>query len=254
MRENAAAKGRRLLAEGRLCIDAVLGDAIAAHCRGDSGEVYDCGYQVGAWYCSCPALSRCSHMTALQLVTVAPPLRRRAEASDPSGGVDMQFERTESAVRDPSPGRTEGLDLCTGVGNSDDQLADHGWRDGDDNVPPGVGVEWETGWRLSRGEGDGPNVPVGSLGEKGAGCDVQLLLEHDRDSDESLGRYRVLLVGTRAHPHSPGRPVSTCASRPTPGGASRPLSATSGDSRSSLSRTVFRLDFPDARISDGASP
>lgn len=81
-RENAHDKGRRLLAEGRLCIDAVLGDTITAHCRGDSGEVYAVGYERGGWYCNCPALSRCSHMIALQLVTVAPPLRRR-EVSDP---------------------------------------------------------------------------------------------------------------------------------------------------------------------------
>ena len=88
MRENAQAKGRRLLAEGRLVVDAVLGDAITAHCRGDSGEVYDCGYERGGWYCHCPALTRCSHMIALQLVTVAPPLRRRAE-SDPFAGIAL---------------------------------------------------------------------------------------------------------------------------------------------------------------------
>ncbi len=82
-RENAQDKGRRLLAEGRLVIDAVIGDAITASCRGDSGEVYRVGYERCGWYCRCPALSRCSHLTALQLVTVAPPLRRRAELSDP---------------------------------------------------------------------------------------------------------------------------------------------------------------------------
>ena len=86
-REDAATKGRRLLAEGRLVVDAVIGDAVTATCRGDSGEVYKVGYEVGSWYCSCPALTRCSHMTALQLVTVAPPLRRRAEAAAPFAGI-----------------------------------------------------------------------------------------------------------------------------------------------------------------------
>jgi uncharacterized Zn finger protein len=75
MRESAAVKGRRLLAEGRLTV-IVAGDParpglIVAECKGDSGAVYALGYDHRGreWRCTCPALtSHCSHLTALQLV------------------------------------------------------------------------------------------------------------------------------------------------------------------------------------------
>ena len=68
-RENAAAKGRRYLAEGRLVVRAVderAGTARAV-CRGD-GAVYALGRDGGGWFCSCPARSRCAHLVALGLV------------------------------------------------------------------------------------------------------------------------------------------------------------------------------------------
>lgn len=72
---NVEEKGRRLLTEGRLTILRVDG-AIVAECKGDSGEVYKLGYdprvRSGGWRCTCPALGRCSHLVALQLVTVKP--------------------------------------------------------------------------------------------------------------------------------------------------------------------------------------
>lgn len=68
MRESAEAKGRRYLAEGRLIISVAGRDRIDATCRG-SGEVYAVTYRRGGWSCSCPALGRCSHLTALMLVT-----------------------------------------------------------------------------------------------------------------------------------------------------------------------------------------
>lgn len=71
MREDAAAKGRRLLAEGRLIVTHV-GTEISGRCRGDSGEIHAVGHVTGKWYCSCPALGRCSHLIALQLVTLKP--------------------------------------------------------------------------------------------------------------------------------------------------------------------------------------
>lgn len=67
-RENAEAKGRRYLIEGRLVVERVAGSEIRARCRG-GGAVYDLGLDRGAWWCSCPALSLCSHLVALQLVT-----------------------------------------------------------------------------------------------------------------------------------------------------------------------------------------
>jgi uncharacterized Zn finger protein len=71
MRENAEARGRRYLVEGRLVVRLVDGRRNVAEVRG-SGEVHRVEYQPGGWSCSCPALSRCAHLVALQLVTVRP--------------------------------------------------------------------------------------------------------------------------------------------------------------------------------------
>jgi uncharacterized Zn finger protein len=77
--ENARAKGQRLLAEGRLQVTRVDGGVIAAECRGDSGEVYTLGYHPRTgWLCRCAARGTCSHLRALQLVTVKPTPRRPA--------------------------------------------------------------------------------------------------------------------------------------------------------------------------------
>ncbi len=67
-RENAEAKGRRYVAEGRLCVREVTGDRISATCRG-TGATHDVACVRGRWLCSCPARSRCAHLVALQLVT-----------------------------------------------------------------------------------------------------------------------------------------------------------------------------------------
>jgi hypothetical protein len=73
MRENAAAKARRYLTEGRLLVLEVGLDQITAFCRGD-GAFYRLGYAGGDWRCDCPARTRrCSHLRALRLVTVAYP-------------------------------------------------------------------------------------------------------------------------------------------------------------------------------------
>jgi hypothetical protein len=77
-RESAEAKGRRYAVEGRLLISSVTRTSIAATIRGN-GEVYHVGYDRGGWYCTCLAKGRCSHVVCLQLVTVAPPLRRLSE-------------------------------------------------------------------------------------------------------------------------------------------------------------------------------
>jgi uncharacterized Zn finger protein len=67
-RENAEAKGRRYLVEGRLVVERVAGGEIRARCRG-GGAVYELGLERGEWFCNCPALGLCSHLVALQLVT-----------------------------------------------------------------------------------------------------------------------------------------------------------------------------------------
>lgn len=75
-RENVDDKGRRLLGEGRLTVLRTGGDdrLIHATCKGDSGEVYQLGYDPtrNQWRCTCIARGRCSHLVALQLVTIKP--------------------------------------------------------------------------------------------------------------------------------------------------------------------------------------
>lgn len=73
MRENAAAKARRLLAEGRVSITRVDGAEINALVRGDSAGLYLVQHRPGWWTCPCDAISTlCSHVQAVMLVTVVP--------------------------------------------------------------------------------------------------------------------------------------------------------------------------------------
>jgi hypothetical protein len=73
MREDARARGRRLVSEGRLVLRRVDDVEILAVCRGDSGQVHELGYHPdGGWWCDCEARTQCGHLYALQLVTVAP--------------------------------------------------------------------------------------------------------------------------------------------------------------------------------------
>ncbi len=75
MAERADVKARRLLGEGRLIVRRVGSPdgLIVAECRGDSGQIYSLGFdhRTSEWRCTCDARSaRCSHLLALQLVTV----------------------------------------------------------------------------------------------------------------------------------------------------------------------------------------
>ena len=71
MRENASAKARRLLTEGRVIVTRVDGRHVDAIVRGDSGAVYSVRHLPGHWSCSCTAApyARCSHLRAVQLIT-----------------------------------------------------------------------------------------------------------------------------------------------------------------------------------------
>jgi hypothetical protein len=69
-REDASVKARRLLGEGRVTIRFVGDDRIWASVRGDTAEVYAVEWTPEGWWCSCPAASRCSHVRAVQLVTL----------------------------------------------------------------------------------------------------------------------------------------------------------------------------------------
>jgi hypothetical protein len=73
MREDARARGRRFVSEGRLVLRRVDETQILAVCRGDSGELHELGYdQAGGWWCDCQARTQCAHLYSLQLVCIAP--------------------------------------------------------------------------------------------------------------------------------------------------------------------------------------
>ncbi|MDQ2983518.1 MAG: hypothetical protein M3R70_06290 [Actinomycetota bacterium] len=77
-RENAAAKGRRYIAEGRLILRR-LDEAdgfCEADCRG-SGAVWICGRDERGWFCNCPARGLCAHVEALRLVVALEPREAR---------------------------------------------------------------------------------------------------------------------------------------------------------------------------------
>jgi uncharacterized Zn finger protein len=72
MRENAAAKGRRLLTEGRVTIRMIDADEITAVVRGDTAREYAVRWDRLGWSCECDARSRCSHVRAVMLVVLEP--------------------------------------------------------------------------------------------------------------------------------------------------------------------------------------
>lgn len=72
-REDAAAKARRLLVEGRVMVRRVDDRGCFAKVRGDSGFVRSVIWDAYAerWSCDCPARSeRCSHIRAVSSVVV----------------------------------------------------------------------------------------------------------------------------------------------------------------------------------------
>jgi uncharacterized Zn finger protein len=81
VRETVAVKARRLLVEGRVRIVAASEDDghVAAEVRGDTARVYAVSFDAGdgGWSCSCAARTGCSHVRALQLVTVVEPRESR---------------------------------------------------------------------------------------------------------------------------------------------------------------------------------
>ena len=70
-------KARRLLTEGRLQLRSLDAEWITATIEGDTGA-YRLGLNPGGWWCACPARTRrCSHLLALQTVTLTPPQRKQ---------------------------------------------------------------------------------------------------------------------------------------------------------------------------------
>ncbi len=77
MRENAAAKARRLLAEGRVTVRSIGVDEIVAVVRGDSAREYEVRWDPAGWSCPCEAGRACSHVQAVKLVVLEPIGARR---------------------------------------------------------------------------------------------------------------------------------------------------------------------------------
>lgn len=75
-RESAAAKGARLLTEGRLIVEAAGPGFFAATVRG-TADVHLVEYARGRWTCSCDARLTCSHKSAAALIAAPDPLVRR---------------------------------------------------------------------------------------------------------------------------------------------------------------------------------
>jgi len=76
-REDAPAKARRYLVEGRVLIAAAGPGYVTAAVRGD-GAIHHVTYRRGGWACDCPARGRCCHLLAVGLVT-APTTERHAQ-------------------------------------------------------------------------------------------------------------------------------------------------------------------------------
>ena len=77
--ENAAAKGRRYVSEGRLVLrqfDEHAG-TVQADVRG-GGAIYSCGRDERGWFCNCAAVTdNCCHLHALRLVVALEPRETR---------------------------------------------------------------------------------------------------------------------------------------------------------------------------------
>lgn len=68
MRENAAAKARRYLTEGRVVLELVWHQEVAAAVRGDAAIHRVEFSSRRGWRCTCPAVGRCAHLLAVGLV------------------------------------------------------------------------------------------------------------------------------------------------------------------------------------------
>jgi uncharacterized Zn finger protein len=72
VRETVAAKAARLAGSGRVTLRRLDENLIVASVRGDSARVYDVEWNPDGWWCTCPAMRRCSHIRAVQLVVLEP--------------------------------------------------------------------------------------------------------------------------------------------------------------------------------------
>lgn len=82
-RENATSKGRRYLSEGRLVVERVGPEGVAATCRGN-GALYRLGWDRGAWWCDLSCTVRRLRPPAGAAPVTAPDLDDGGWGTDPS--------------------------------------------------------------------------------------------------------------------------------------------------------------------------
>lgn len=68
MRENAAAKARRYLTEGRVVVEIAARAGVLALVRGDGAHHRVSHTPSQGWACTCPARGRCAHLLAVGLI------------------------------------------------------------------------------------------------------------------------------------------------------------------------------------------
>jgi hypothetical protein len=74
VRENAAAKARRLLAESRVMVVRAGSDGLLALVRGDTGVLREVTWDAEHGFrCDCPAIGPCAHGRAVAAVVLIPP-------------------------------------------------------------------------------------------------------------------------------------------------------------------------------------
>jgi hypothetical protein len=65
-------EGIKLIVSGRIFLRIVNAYEVVAAVRGDSGELYEAGFVRSRWRCSCPSVGPCSHLMAVQRVSLTP--------------------------------------------------------------------------------------------------------------------------------------------------------------------------------------
>ena len=81
MTETIEAKADRLLTSRCVYLRIVMPAHAVASVRGDSG-VHGVDWTHGKWSCSCPARKTCSHVLAVQAVTVPEPSTKEPHVHD----------------------------------------------------------------------------------------------------------------------------------------------------------------------------
>lgn len=118
-RETVEAKAGRLLVSGRVWIERVEADLVAARVMGDTGAHDVVWSAEDGWWCSCPAsVQRCSHVLAVELVADPDPEPGPSDPDPeprPRGGEHADIPRENSEdFSQPPPGLGAACGSCGG--------------------------------------------------------------------------------------------------------------------------------------------